>query len=484
MIKTLLIKELKAILLSPKFVATYIVFTILLLLSTYTGIQEYQALTSQYETGVQMADQRIREETSWGGIDYTTYREPDPMQIFVSGLNYDIGRLSTISPLNTVKLRQSVYSDDPIFAIFRMIDFSFVIQIVLSLLAILFTYDAINGEREGGTLKLVFSNSVSRARYLFAKATGAWLGLAAPILLAIAVSLLVVLAYNVPLTATHWVRLATLIGTSLLYFTAFIMIGLAISTLARRSSISFLLSLVFWVLFVLITPRAAVMAAGHIVHVPAVAEIEGARDAFAKDQWEAHYKRMEGFWDDINQDRNEGGEPLGDDEMWSHMQAQDSLRREVEREIEDYELRLQEDLRSRKAAQERLALTMSRISPASAYQLVAAELAETDLAMKRRYEDAMAAYRTEFVNYVDSKSEGAGRGHMIAITMDSETGFNVSTPRDQTVIDVSDMPRFTPPERSLSNIMDAAVIDLGLLILWAMVAFLIAFIRFLRYDLR
>lgn len=484
MTKTLLMKELKAILLSPKFVATYVVFTILLLLSTYTGIQEYRAVKSQYDTGVQMADQRMREMTNWGSASYTTYREPDPMQVFVSGLNYDIGRLSTISPTSTVKLRKSVYSDDPIFAVFRMIDFSFVVQIVLSLLAILFTYDAVNGEREGGTLKLVLSNSVSRARYLIAKAAGAWLGLAAPILLAIAISLLVVVAFQVPLTGEHWLRLGALIGTSLLYFTAFIMIGLAVSTLTRRSSVSFLLSLVFWVVFVLIIPRASVMAAGHIVRVPAVAEIEGARDAFAKDKWEAYYKKMEGFWDRAREEEGDEEDRLDDDEMWSNMQMQDSLRREVERTIEDYELRLQEDLRSRKAAQERLALTMSRLSPASAYQLVAAELAGTDLALKRRYEDAMSDYRTRFIDYADGKSEGAGRGQMFAITVDSEKGFNISSPRDQSVVDVSDMPQFDPPQLALADVLGGAVIDLGLLALWAMLSFLVAFVRFIRYDVR
>ena len=84
------------------------------------------------------------------------------MQIFASGVNNDIGRLSNISTWTEVKLRQSTYSDDSLFALFRFIDFTFIVQVVLSLFAILFTYDTINGERESGTLKLAFSNAVPR----------------------------------------------------------------------------------------------------------------------------------------------------------------------------------------------------------------------------------------------------------------------------------------------------------------------------------
>jgi ABC-type transport system involved in multi-copper enzyme maturation permease subunit len=484
MLGILITKELKALLLSPKFVATYAVFTVLLLLSTFTGIREYQALREENRTGVEIADQRIREMTSWGRVRYAAYRDADPMQIFVSGVNNDIGRGSPITAHRTVKLENSIYSDDPIYAVFRMIDFGFIVTVVLSLLAILFTYDAVNGEREGGTLRLVFSNAVNRAHYLVAKAIGAWLGLVVPVLVAIALSFLMVLSFNVPMTGAHWMRLGTLVGISLLYFTCFIMFGLFISTFTRRSSVSFLLALVLWVVFVLIIPRASVMAAGQIVSVPAVAEIEGQRDAFAKAQWAEHYKQSEERWRTQREAEGDDRKKLDDEEMWSGMQAEDSLRREVEARIEDYDLKLQEDLRRRKAVQERLALTLSRVSPASAFQLTAAGLAGTDLAMKRRYEDAMARYRDDFVAYTRTKSDKAGQGDMFAITMDTDRGMKISMPRDQGVIDVSDMPRFDHPATSLAGVFEHVIVDFGLLALWILVTFFAAFLKFLRYDMR
>ena len=92
MFGTLFEKELKAILLSPKFVATFGVCSLLILLSVFIGIQEHRAAVDQYETAIQLADQEIREATSWWAVNNRVYRRPNPMQIFASGVNNDIGQ--------------------------------------------------------------------------------------------------------------------------------------------------------------------------------------------------------------------------------------------------------------------------------------------------------------------------------------------------------------------------------------------------------
>lgn len=97
MLSVLIQKELKAIILSPKFTATFVICSVLMLLSVYIGIQEYQNSVKQYEAGKQLIDEGTREATSWNSVRYRAYRAPDPMQIFVSGLNYDIGRWSAIN---------------------------------------------------------------------------------------------------------------------------------------------------------------------------------------------------------------------------------------------------------------------------------------------------------------------------------------------------------------------------------------------------
>jgi len=293
MFTTLIEKELKTIILGPKFIETFAVCSVLILLSIFIGIQEYHTAVKSYEAGTQLVDQEMQEKTSWMGLNSRVFRKPDPMQVFVSGVNNDVGRFSNIRSTETVKLTNSIYSDDPIFAAFRFIDLSFIVQVILSLFAILFTYDAINGERERGTLGLTFSNAVPRFQYILTKFIGSWLGLVVPILIPILIGFLLVIAFGVPLTTDHWARMLIFLGASILYFTFFIALGILSSALTKKSSVSFLLLLVFWVIFVLIVPRVGVMTAGKIVPVPSIAEIDGQIEGFSKSRWDNYMKELD-----------------------------------------------------------------------------------------------------------------------------------------------------------------------------------------------
>ena len=81
MLGTLIVKELKAILASPKFAATFAVCSLLILLSIFIGIREYRTAVRQYDEALQLAAQNVRTQASWMGLTTTTYRMPDPMQI-------------------------------------------------------------------------------------------------------------------------------------------------------------------------------------------------------------------------------------------------------------------------------------------------------------------------------------------------------------------------------------------------------------------
>ncbi len=488
MLKTLIEKELRAIILSPKFVATFSVCSILILLSIFVGIQEYRAAVKQYESAMQLTEQEMREQSSYMGLSTRTYRKPDPMQIFVSGVHYDIGRLSKINSFDALKLTNSVYSDDPIYAIFRFIDFTFIVQIVLSLFAILFTYDAINGEREDGTLKLIFANAVPRAKYIMAKFVGSWLGMVVPLLIPILLGSLMVLLFNIPLSGEHWTKIFTLLGASILFFTFFIALGLLISTMTNYSSVSFLLLLVAWVILVLIVPRAAVMSAGQFISVPSVAEIEGQQDGFSKAKWTKFTEGMSERWHGRNSAmegmRKEDREAYRDERMWEWMEEEDAARKKMQAEINDFNIKLQEELRNRKAEQERFAFSMSGLSRASALQLTAMNLASTNINLKTRYEDAMQNYRTKFIEYKDKKQKESGQQGGIRITMDSDSGMKIDTGRDKGTLDISDMPRFEAPKSGFTDTLATTIIDFGLLSLYTLAAFAGAFVVFLRYDVR
>lgn len=488
MLSVLVVKELKAILLSPKFAATFAVASVLIVMSVFIGIQEYRNAVRSYEADLEMTDQNLHSQSSWMRISTEIYRRPDPMQIFVAGTVNDIGRKSPISQFENVKLKHSAYADDPIFAIFRSIDVGFIVTVVLSLFAVLFTYDSINGEREGGTLQLTLANPVSRGVYIFAKVIGSWIGLAVPLVLPVMLGLLLVLLFNIPLTADHWVRLGVLGVMSLLLFTFFVVFGVLISSLTKRSVVSFLVSLVVWVSLVLIVPRVAVMVAGKLVSVPTIAEIEGQRDAFAKDAREKQMQQMVSAWKARNEQMSGMSPTERDayrkDHEGTWLAEDEKARSSIDKEIDSYYVRLSEDMRNKQSVQQQLATVLARLSPAATYQFTAMKIAGTDPELKARYEDAMRAFRTAFIAFAEKKQKESGDVGGFRITVDSERGVSFSAPREGASLDFSGMPSFVYQLPRLGGIAGGLLLDGGLLALATLLAFGWAFAAFLRFDVR
>ena len=88
------------------------------------------------------------------------------------------------------------------------VDWAFIIGYVLSLIAILFTFDAVSGERERGTLRLMLANAIPRHTVLIGKFLGALVSVSIPFILAVLVNLLLISTANtVHLTAEAWGRL-------------------------------------------------------------------------------------------------------------------------------------------------------------------------------------------------------------------------------------------------------------------------------------
>ncbi|MFV1980829.1 MAG: ABC transporter permease subunit, partial [Rhodothermia bacterium] len=472
MFRLLVERELKSIILSPKFVATFGISSLLMLLSLFIGIQEYNYSMRKYETAIRLTERQLQGEDSWWGIRNTAYRKPDAMQVFVSGVDYDIGRLSQISTWTEVKLKNSAYSDDSLFAIFRFVDFTFIVQVVLSLFAILFTYDAINGERESGTLKLALSNAVPRSRFVLAKFVGSWIGLTVPILIPMLLSVLTVILLGVPMSGDGWAKLGTLLIASILYFTFFIALGILVSALTKRSSVSFLILLVTWVTLVLIIPRAATMAAGQLVHVDPIAEVDAKKDRYQTDRWISYRNQRR----QLERDRDQVTSSMTGDEEQAYrdanrtawVQEEEDLRQITMEEIGSYARKLDEGRNNQKVRMQEVAFRMSRFSPSSSYQIAAMNLAGTNVEMKARYEAAMHDYHSAFTTFVNGKREqerlqSQGRGMRRRDSSDEP-------------LDLSELPRFQPPGYAFEEAVAPSILDMGLLALYSLLAFAGAFV--------
>ena len=146
------------------------------------------------------------------------------------------------------------------------IDWVFIIGVLLSLMALLFTFDAFIGEKERGTLKLVMAQSLPRHTLLLGKFLGAMLALSIVLSLAIVVNLLIVIALSkVNLGLVEAARLVGMVGLSLLYLACFIALGLWVSIWSSTTRSSLVCVLLLWTCGALLWPATGGALAARVL---------------------------------------------------------------------------------------------------------------------------------------------------------------------------------------------------------------------------
>ena len=487
MLRTLIIKEINALLLSPKFSLTLVVCSMLLLLSVYTGIIEYKQTMSQYEAAQQIESLNFQEAKSAHSASALVHRKPNPIQILFSGIHFDLGRITSVSKWSDPNLIRSMYSETPVFALFRMLDFGFIFQVILTLFALLFTYDSISGERESGTLRLVFSNSVPRSTYLAAKIIGNGIGLIAPLMIPILLSLLIIQFNSISLSDGDWITILLTIISGILLLFVFLLLGLSVSAMSQQSNTAFLILLSIWILTVLLIPKAGALVADSIIKTPSDSELTSMKGLYAEEKMRAHNKELASIFRNRDLETegmtNEQVKAYRDEKEWEWMEEDDTRRQEMQKDINAYGDKLYEEFQNKKIQKEQLAYRFAKISPVATFQFIGNTLAQTDVALKNRYQTSLNEYKTTYTSYVDEKQKASGSPGGLRITIDDEEGFKIDFGRGDARIDFSDRPIFDHPAKSSAQLIQETLSDMLSIVGFGVVLFGISFWGFLNYKM-
>lgn len=470
MFKLIFIKELKEIIQSSRFTISFAVCSVLIILAFFMGAQNYLASQSQYEAAIQENRNQIAANTEWVMVQHSIMLPPQPLMALVNGVSNDVGRNISMSGRGELRADNTRFNDEPIFAIFRFMDLEFIFGIVLSLFAIIFAYDSINGEKVSGTLKLCFANSVPRASFIGGKLAGSFVGLSIALLIPILIGAAILPILGVHLSTDEWLRLGLIIFAGLAYFGLFLALTIGISAMTNRPSNAFLIGLVVWIFAVLIVPRASVLISGRMVEVPNVDDITSQKNRYRTQLFQEDRPKMENF------KPAEGTEPQEVmTQFSSYMRELSSNRQE---KIDAFTERINEEFINKRNRQEEVALSLSRVSPTSVFTLASTELAGTSLGLQNRFMSSAKDYQNVYSNFMTEKtgSEGHGGFRMIVVTTDDE--------EEAKTIDPNEMPRFEFAKTTFETASASSFLDLGLLVLFNLIFFGGAFAAFLRYDLR
>ena len=340
------------------------------------------------------------------------------------------------------------------------VDWGFIIGYVLSLIALLFSFDSVSSERERGTLRLTLSNSVPRHTVLFGKFLGALISIAMPFTFAILINLLVIsTSSSIHLEADAWLRLGIIFGIALLYTCLFLGLGLLVSSRVQRSAVSLVILLLAWVLLVVFMPSTLASIAGGFSQPMTSDEFWERTDKLSENAWDEYDNRLEEYYSRPEGAREtpskkieiQGGFVMKDAEAQGRMHAEHLTQQIV---------------------QVKSARSTTRISPVAIVQHLVESYAGTGFERHLQFLENVKSHARQFEIFIaDTDSADPDSLHI----------FGVREGMSQKPVSREAVPRFEDT-LSLSRDFNAAAVDLLLLTLFVIVLLSGAYLAFVRVE--
>ena len=264
---------------SLRFALAMLLTVVLMLVNAVGHINEYKTRQSEYGQKVSAYSARLEQNSNNlyklvvdgpgelhkkpSPLSFCAHGSENNLPKFASGLSAGWGMNPVIDgkPYNVSGIWRLKYSGFPpikakdIFPVFLKIDWILIISNVLSFLALVFTFDAISGEVEYGTLRLTLSNSVARRTVLTGKFLSCLISLGAVFTSGVLVNLLLLyLSGTLELNAQEWSRISSIFVVGLIYISVFIALGMLISALVNNAATSLVILLLIWVIWVILVP--------------------------------------------------------------------------------------------------------------------------------------------------------------------------------------------------------------------------------------
>jgi len=345
---------------------------------------------------------------------------------------------------------------------FIELDWNFIIGVVMSFVAILFTFDAISGERERGTLQLVFSNPISRGAYLSGKLLGALVGILIPLALGMLINLLIFnLSGSIQLTGDDWARIGIIVILSVVYLAGFLCLGLLVSTRSARSVTSLVTLLFFWVIFVVLLPNTLGAIAGRWGSVNLWTSSEFSRQRESARQVVRSRYPEEKLYVASPSEKPPKIEAI---QLWAKYLVD---YRNAESKVEDEHL-------NRQFNQVNNALKITMLSPTAIYQYALEAIAGTGFARHKRFIQKALRYREEFADFIRSEDKADANSLHV---------YFIKEGLSQKSVQPAGVPKFV--ERyTLSDAIQEGIFNIGLLALFCLFFFMAAFLSFLRAFLK
>jgi ABC-type transport system involved in multi-copper enzyme maturation permease subunit len=357
---------------------------------------------------------------------------------------------------------ERAFSQNALIDSFQALDWAFLVGTAFSLLALVFVYDSISGEKVHGTLKLLQTYNLSRNSILVGKLLANLATLLVTLVGGMLLSLLLLLLVGrIELGVQEWARLGLFLLLSAFYITVFLCLGLLFSTLTHRPTTSMVLAVMAWVVSIVVIPGVGTLLIQQVRKLPTQNEV-GERAGKVWDKIEEEYGGKGSTW---------RGRDMGKPDNYEFERvsivAQNKRKHLQEQIWEDY-------LRQ-KFAQARTVRKISSVSPSGLFQFGAESVNGTGVLCDEKLVQQARQYRNTVEDWVRQRDLADLESPHLCF----QPGYLSLKP-----LASASVPRFRYQEPSVGEGLRDALWQVVLLSAETLVMLFAAVLAFQHYDVR
>ncbi len=481
MLRTIIKKELLENIFSYRFPLFFLICAILVVSSLYVHYLDYSKRVSDYNEQIRLAHDELASsrvvDLHFGRIPLKGFLPPSPLSIFATGFETSLPKFYEFQP-DGFKPGDTSIGDESVLSVFGKFDFIFIVQMVISLIVLLFASDLIAGEKELGTLRGILANSVPRHTLLMGKLWGGFTAVWLPFVITFLLGITLLGIASFPLSqAGLLVRMIVIFVSATLFILVYFTLGLMISASSSRARTALVAILLVWIFFQLVIPKLSDMVASVVYPIRTETVVSMQKSLVVKtlDDEKAkllgkQYELIFGKGYAFSMDP----EPASKRDEWNAFRTQ--LEQQY-RERKSQQVRnLDEGYRREKHIQQMIAGNLSLISPSAAFTRFLTDVCGTGEIDKEKYLEAVKIHQRTL--------DTALYSHVNKTTVILPGGGTASSSSIGELTDLKTLPIFSIRKASLSEVVVGNLGSLVSLAFWLIAPFAAAYVRFLKYDVR
>jgi len=484
MFKVIFLKELLESIQNYRFMIALILGLTIIPLGIYVNGKDYQARYRNYQETVRIYEEShktIQDVMHLGGA---AFRPPSPLSIISTGVEYlfpssieSEGSLITSFGAQT-RFNNTRTLDNPQLYLYGALDMTFIISIVISLLAMLLTYNSVAGEKEQRTLSLICSNAVPKNLIISAKmlAYGVLLSLTFFLGILLGIFVLLMMGFEVWTGSGFILRFSLGVAVSIIYVLTFSNFGVLISSLNKRA-VSAIISLMFcWAILFMIFPKASVIVSKIIKPVRSQQVIDLEKSQIRRQLEEEEFNELQKLRNvfpvvkDMSMPEFMKKLKQEDKDAVAYDKKQNELKDYYQTKCAAEWGRVDSFYENQRLNQAGLARDISRLSPISCFVHLMAELSNTGLLEYKQWKQTRSRLKQLLDSEINDKMRRVNFGEY------SFSRFN----GDENAL----MSRIEYQLVPFRKVWSAVWPDFVLLLLYGIMFFLGAYVVFLKYDVR